>query len=161
MAPFRVRKRIRLPRSSYHRGNAFFITIRAYRRYPWFRVHTELTEQAIRILQSIVCERRSRLYAWCIMQDHIHLLLQDRDVVGFVRLLKGRMTPEARVLERDRRLWQRSFHDHGIRKDEALESFAVYIWENPVRSGMVDHPTEYEWAGSEEWPDWRGFFGRG
>jgi putative transposase len=88
------------------------------------------------------------------MPDHIHLLLQDSNIIDFVRLFKGRMTPMARSLERSRKFWQRSFFDHGIRNDESLEKTARYIWENPVRKDMVNHPSEYTWSGSEIWPNW-------
>jgi REP element-mobilizing transposase RayT len=95
------------------------------------------------------------------MPDHIHLLLQDKDIVDFVRLFKGRMTPKAFAIEPGRRLWQRGFYDHALRKEESLEVVALYIWENPVRTGMVDDPAKYAWSGSEVWPDWRELYGRG
>jgi REP element-mobilizing transposase RayT len=53
------------------------------------------------------------------MPDHVHLLVQDHDVVEYVRLVKGRTTPSARQHARGRRLWQRSFYDHGLRKEES------------------------------------------
>jgi putative transposase len=90
----------------------------------------------------------------------MHLLLQDKNIVDFVRVFKGRMTPRARFLETGRKLWQRSFHDHGLRKEENIENIARYIWENPVRKGMVDHAPKYLWSGSEVWSNWRDFFGR-
>ena len=105
--------------------------------------------------------RGTEVYAWCVMPDHVHLLLQDHEVVSFARLFKGRMTPRARMIEPERRLWQRSFFDHALRKEELVSDIACYIWENPVRTGTVEHPAEYQWSGSEVWPEWRQFYGRG
>ena len=105
-------------------------------------------------------DRGSELYVWCIMPDHVHLLLQDRNVIDFVRLFKGKLVPKAAVLKQDKRLWQRSFHDHGLRKDEDLQQTAAYIWGNPVRSGLVADAAEYDWSGSLVWPNWREFIGR-
>jgi len=156
-----VRKRIRLPLASYEQGNAFFITISTYRRHSWFGLHTELAAEDQRFLSELSFERGSRVYAWCIMPDHVHLLLQDPAVVDFVRLFKGRLTPRATRFEPGEEMWQRSFHDHGLRKEETLEGVARYIWENPVRKGLVAHATEYNWSGSEVWSNWRDFFGRG
>jgi len=161
LKPFPVRKNIRLPRASYQQGHAFFITINTHQNYPWFSKYPELSDYIIQIMRQMAEERKAMLYAWCIMPDHIHLLLQDKDIVEFVRLFKGRMTPKARALEPDRKLWQRSFYDHGLRQEESLEDVALYIWENPVRKGIVDEPTEYGWSGSEVWPNWREHFGRG
>jgi hypothetical protein len=89
------------------------------------------------------------------MPDHLHFLLQDKDVVGFVRVFKGRLTPEARRLERGRVLWQRSFYDHALREAESLGDVALYIWENPVRTGIITCASAYPWSGSLVWPNWR------
>ena len=52
-------------------------------------------------------------------------------------------------------MWQRSFHDHGLRREESLERVALHILENPVRSGLVDVATDCPGSGSNEWPNWR------
>jgi REP element-mobilizing transposase RayT len=94
------------------------------------------------------------------MPDHIHLLIQDSDVIDFVRLFKGKMTPKAFSLEPAQKLWQRSFHDHALRNEESINQIAAYIWENPVRSSLVEAPDMYSWSGSEIWPNWREFYNR-
>ena len=156
-----TRKKIRLSRDSYAQGHAFFLTINTYMKYPWFRIYPYSADEAIQLLRHMASKRKSKLFAWSIMPDHIHLLLKDSHVVDFVQLFKGRMAPKALALERSRRLWQRSFYDHALRKDEALREVALYIWENPVRAGIVDRPTKYEWNGSEVWPNWKEDLGRG
>lgn len=108
---------------------------------------------AVELLVHFARTRETVLYAWCIMPDHIHILLQDKDVVGFVRLLKGRLTPEARSLEPGRVLWQRSFSDHALRKVESLGDIALYIWQNPSRAGIADCASDYPWSGSLVWPN--------
>ena len=79
--------------------------------------------------------------------------------MDFVRLFKGKMIPHARAVHGGRRLWQRSFFDHALRKEEALQEVASYIWENPVRKGIVDQPAKYRWSGSFTWPEWRSCYG--
>jgi REP-associated tyrosine transposase len=95
------------------------------------------------------------------MPDHVHLLLQDKDVVEFVRSFKGKMTAMALAREPEQRLWQRSFYDHALRTEETLEAVALYLWGNPVRAGLVEDPRTYRWSGSEVWPEWRALYGRG
>lgn len=80
-----------------------------------------------RILRDLALVRGTTLYAWCIMPNHIHLRIQDRDVVDFERLLEGRAAPRGRALESERRLWQRSFFDHALRKKEDVHSAACYV----------------------------------
>ena len=95
------------------------------------------------------------MYSWCLMPDHVHILVQDDDLIGMVRNFKGRMTPKSRALEPSRKLWQESFYDHILRKEESVLKVADYIWQNPVRAGLVDHPSQYPWSGSEVWPSWK------
>ena len=118
-----------------------------------------MADTFVAILKNLAQERDSTLFAWCIMPDHVHLLVQDRDLVEFVRLLKGRMTPQARKMETERKLWQRSFYDHALRKEESVYQVTMYIWENPVRAGLVEEPYEYRWSGSEVWPDLKEYYG--
>jgi REP element-mobilizing transposase RayT len=161
MERFPVRKRFRLPLPVYSQGNAFFITITTHLKHAWFHLHPKLSQTAIQIIRQLASLRHAAVYSWCIMPDHVHLLLQDQEVVDFVRLFKGKMTPMARKIEPKRRLWQRSFFDHALRKEESLTDIACCIWENPVRAAMADEPEKYPWSGSEVWPDWRRIYGRG
>ena len=161
MKPLPVRKKIRLSPSAYRQGHGFSVTIGTHRRYPWFSLHPGLADSGVQLLRHMGASRGTEVYAWCFMPDHLHLLLQDKDVVDFVRLFKGRMTPKAFAQEPGRRLWQRSFYDHALREEESLRDLALYIFENPVRAGIVENPTKYAWSGSEVWPDWRDFCGRG
>lgn len=155
------RKKIRLDPSAYRQGEVFFVTISTFQRYPWFGTHPELAGKAVQLLSDLLAERGTGLYAWCIMPNHVHLLVRDEDIVQLVRLFKGRMTPTAHALNSKRPLWQRSFYDHGLRREESLAEVAKYIWENPVRAGIVDDPADYSWSGSAMWKDWRDFVRRG
>jgi len=92
------------------------------------------------------------------MPDHIHLLIQGVEIINFIRMFKGQLTPTARAIDAERKLWQRSFFDHAIRKEESLQNVACYIWENPIRTKIIDEPMSYRWSGSEVWPDWRNFY---
>ena len=156
-----VRKKIRLSPSAYRQSHAFFVTIGTYQRYPWFHLHPVLADSGVELLHHLGARRGTMLYAWCFMPDHLHLLVQDKDVVDFIRLFKGQMTPKAFARQPGRRLWQRSFYDHALRKEETLPQLARYILENPVRAAIVENPGEYAWSGSEVWPNWRESYGRG
>jgi len=122
-------------------------------------MHPGLADSGVALLLNISEVRQTNLYAWCFMPDHVHLLVADRDILEFVRLFKGRMTPLASSREPWRRLWQRSFYDHAIRENESVRDVAIYIWGNPVRAGIVENPIEYALSGSQEWPNWGEFFG--
>jgi putative transposase len=141
------RKSIRLSSDAYRHNNAFSITIATHKRYPWFSTYPVLAETTIDALFGLSSQRGADLFAWCLMPDHVHLLVQDRDIVEFVRRLKGQVTVAARRIDPGRKLWQRSFYDHGVRREESLASIAQYIWENPVRYGIVEKSEDYRWLG--------------
>jgi len=153
------RKHPRLSLDLYREGHVFFTTLCTHDRYRWFERYPELTRQAVATLLELSKDRGAVVYAWSVLPDHLHLLVQDDDLVQFVRLLKGRMTPLARAIETGRRLWQASFYDHALRRQESLRGVAGYIWENPVRSGLVEDPLAYPWSGSQAWPDWKTVYG--
>ncbi len=111
-----ARKKIRLPLPIYETKRTAFITIGTHLRHPWFSLFPEISGRVVEILKDTALDTGARLFAWCIMPDH--LLVECENLVGFVRRFKGRATSVARAVDRDRRLWQRSFYDHLLRADE-------------------------------------------
>jgi REP element-mobilizing transposase RayT len=95
-----------------------------------------------------------QVLAYVIMPDHLHALVMniDSSLVEFVRQLKGRSANTLRRQSGIRGLWQRSFHDHLVRRTEKLGEVIVYVLENPVRAGLCDRWDEYPWSGSLRWP---------
>ena len=89
------------------------------------------------------------------MPDHMHILVegnnQEANVLEFVRIFKIRTAFEFRK-DRKRPLWEKSFHDHVLRRADALEDVACYIWSNPVRKGLCSSPEEFPFSGSETIP---------
>ncbi len=46
-------------------------------------------------------------------------------------------------LSRDKRIWQKGFHDHALRCDEDVRAVARYLVMNPVRAGIVSKIWDY------------------
>ncbi|MBN2526207.1 MAG: transposase [Deltaproteobacteria bacterium] len=139
----------------YKKGHIFFLTCSTFKKYPWFELYPELASTATELLKTLSENRGAELFAWCIMPDHCHLVLRDNDVIEFMRLFKGALTPKARQFENGRSLWQRSFHDHALRNTESVLEAAGYAFENPVKAGLVDSPESYPLSGSLVWQDWQ------
>ena len=90
------------------------------------------------------------LLAYTIMPDHVHLLAlgitDDADAISFMKRLK--QTTSYDFIQRDgRRLWQQSFFDHVLRRDEDALAIAKYIVENPVRAGYVERLEDWPYFG--------------
>ncbi len=69
-----------------------------------------------------------------------------------MRFLKGRTAHGLRE-NVSGTVWQRSFHDHLIRRNEDITGTLRYLLENPVRARLVSEWTQYPWCGSLQWPE--------
>ena len=80
------------------------------------------------------------LLAYVIMPDHVHVLAlgaaDDANVIRFMQRFK-----QVTGFRYKRRcagaLWQHSFYDRALRRDEDLVSAAGYILGNPIRAGLM------------------------
>ena len=90
-------------------------------------------------------------YAWCVMPDHVHLILGASPTCGiltFVGQFKNLALREAWRLGIKGTFWQTSFWDHFLRGDERLEQVVEYVLNNPVRAGLVERWCDYRVSGS-------------
>jgi putative transposase len=92
--------------------------------------------------------------AHCFMPDHGHLLVEGcsetADALAFVHRAK-QLSAYAFSQSLGQKLWQPSFFDRILRDDEASLSVARYIFENPVRAGLVKNPEDYPFLGSSRY----------
>lgn len=85
---------------------------------------------------------RYRLHAWCVMPNHVHVVLSANDRLdGIVHSWKSFTAKEAnRLLNRDGKFWQDDYFDRMIRTPQELERTIRYVLENPMKAGLVDWP---------------------
>jgi len=126
-APLPHRRRIRLPADAYlASGSVWLVTIGVAERELVF-VDQDLAQDVVVLLRERCAVMGAALYAYCLMPDHLHLLLQvvDGSLVDVVRDFKSRST---RVWWRHNGtgpLWQRSFHDRSVRTSRDCELAAA------------------------------------
>jgi putative transposase len=145
------RQRIRLDREIYRTPDLpCFVTIATKRKQPIFS-QKNVAENFVALLRVVCKENNIPLYAYCVMPDHAHFLLsasKTKGIVEFVREIKSRSTKLAWQHGYRGTIWQRSFYDHFLRRDEDCVSVARYIVGNPVRKGIVEHWEDYPFSGS-------------
>jgi Rad3-related DNA helicase/REP element-mobilizing transposase RayT len=87
---------------------------------------------------------RYELLAWCVMPNHVHVVLQPADGIEVPDLLRSWKTFTAReankLLGRSGNFWQAEYYDHLIRDGDGLAHAVEYAWGNPDKAG---------------WPDWQ------
>jgi len=114
-----------------------------------------IAEEPFRLVFNLLLEDAEKekflVHTYCFMPDHLHFLLIGNDVesslLGMMRRFKQRS--DYHFQERfGTKLWQRSYYDHAVRKEDDIEVVARYILENPVRKGLVEDFMRYPFSGS-------------
>ena|SRR5579871_2571206 len=144
-------KCIRLDRAEYARvGTICSITTVVRGRRPLFSSQ-HVAEASVTVLRERASTHRVPVYAYCIMPDHVHLVLGASptcDVTSFVGQFKNLVQRAAWKAGARGKIWQLSFYDHFLRADEDLERVVDYVVNNPVRRGLAEHWREYPFSGS-------------
>jgi hypothetical protein len=85
------------------------------------------------------------------MPDHMHFLADagadQCDLMEFVHSFKQETGFEFQQ-RTQRHLWQFKYYDRILRRTDAPERVAWYIWLNPVRKGLCETPIGYPFLGS-------------
>ncbi len=148
-----TRKSIRMPPSAYREsGQIFSVTITTARRISVF-ADLDFGHECIALLRAAHDAGRIRVYAYCLMPDHVHLLLgigSASDLTSEIGRWKSLCSNVRRRIGGAERMWQRSFYDHALRKEEDVRVVARYILENPIRAGLVERSKDYPLSGSFE-----------
>ena len=92
-----------------------------------------------------------RVYAFCLMTNHVHLIVDPgRDARSLGRLLKrlaARQTRRVNALEgRTGTLWEGRYKSSPIQTEAYLHRCSRYVELNPVRAGLVARPEDYRWS---------------
>jgi putative transposase len=96
----------------------------------------------IETLQHYRAEGFYKLYAFVVMPDHVHLLLNTDDLAGAMQRIKGGFSHKLGS-ERSSKfpVWQRGFADHLVLNREQFDSRREYM--NPVRERLVERAEDY------------------
>ena len=83
---------------------------------------------------------RYELHAWCVMPNHVHLVIQP--LPGFalstvMHSLKSFTAHELnRLLDRRGQLWHPEYYDHMIRHEAAYSRVVNYVLANPTKANL-------------------------
>jgi REP element-mobilizing transposase RayT len=99
-----------------------------------------------------------RVYAYCLMTNHIHLAVETAKV-PLSRIMLGLQGSYTQAFNRRHgrvgHLFQGRYKSLVVQKDRYLLALVRYIHENPVVAGIVREPADYRWS-SDRWYRKRG-----
>ncbi len=96
--------------------------------------------------------QRYRMIAWCIMPNHVHVLIESIDAAHLLPSIihswkSFTATKVNKLLGRSGSFWMEDYYDRFIRNDAHLQATLDYIRQNPVKAGLVPQAEEWTYAG--------------
>ena len=89
------------------------------------------------------------LYAYCLMNNHLHLLLKEEED-NISRIMRRINTAYAyyfnKKYNRVGHVFQNRFRSEPVEDDRYLISLIRYIHNNPVKAKIVNQPYQYKWS---------------
>lgn len=109
-------------------------------------------------VRATLAERPCTIDAIVVLPDHLHAVLSfpagDAAYPTRWRLIKTRFSrcfpPQglrpSHVARAERGIWQRRYWEHHVRDRSDYETHMQYCWSDPVRHGLVDHPSDWPYS---------------
>jgi len=129
-------------------GAVYHLTARGDRRGDIFLDATD-RQTFLKLLEKEVRQQAWRLYAYCLMSNHYHLLVEtpDGNLVAGMRRLNGAYTQAFnRRHGRVGHVLQGRYKSIVVDRDAYLLELARYIVLNPVRANMVKRVEDWPWS---------------
>ena len=90
------------------------------------------------------------IHAFCLMENHIHLLVSPQGHSSLSKMMQKMNMTFAQYFNqkynRSGHLWQSRFYSALIDSHAYLWSACKYIERNPVRANLIFDPLQYEWS---------------
>jgi REP element-mobilizing transposase RayT len=93
---------------------------------------------------------RYRLLSWCLMPNHVHVVIEMSDGQSLSDILRSWKSFTARrtnmLLGRSGAFWHPDYFDRYMRNEDHLAQTVQYVEQNPVKAGLAVTPAEWEWS---------------
>ena len=137
--------RVIIPNTPHHimqRGHNRQVVFSSEEEFQYYR------ENLIEFKKQFGC----KVYAYCLMTNHVHLIVNPgknpESLSLLMKRLAGRQTRYVNKLEkRSGSLWEGRYKSSIISSKEYLLACCRYIELNPLRAGLVNDPKDYLWSG--------------
>ena len=104
----------------------------------------------IDVLREYVKAKKFVVEDFVVMPDHVHMLLTLDETMTVEKasgMIKGRFSFRAeRELDYKGEIWQPGFSDERIKDRASFLAHREYIYNNPVKRGLVDSPEKYPYC---------------
>ena len=98
--------------------------------------------------------RKYTLYAYCLMSNHFHLLIREREdnlAMAVKRIASSYVYYYNHKYGRDGHLFRERFKSEPVNDMDYFVTLLRYIHQNPLKAGIVQHIADYEWSSWKEY----------
>jgi len=104
----------------------------------------------LKLLACYAQKHHIQIWAWCLMNNHIHLLAvpgTESSLARGIGLTNQMYTQYLnRKLKQSGRIWQNRFFSCVVENEQYLWAVARYIERNPLKAGLAELVEEYRWS---------------
>jgi len=123
-----------------------FITFSCFHRLPLLEA-AGARETVEAVLEQTRARHPARIYAYVLMPEHVHLLVNEPPQMLLAQFLKAVKQVTSRRLRGPReKFWQDRYYDSNVRGEMARSEVIRYIHRNPVARGLVAKPEDWPWS---------------
>ena len=89
----------------------------------------------------------AKIYGYCLMSNHIHLLVQTDNISGFMKKLGEKYAMWFnKKYQRSGHLFEGRFSSEAVEDDKYFMTVLRYIHQNPVKANITEKAEQYEWS---------------
>jgi REP-associated tyrosine transposase len=94
--------------------------------------------------------QRYRLLAWCVMPNHVHVVVELLGTHSLSRVVGGWKSFTAKqanaALKRSGSFWDSDYFDRYMRNEDHLFRTVEYVEQNPVKAGLCSTAADWPWS---------------
>lgn len=112
-------------------------------------IDDEDRQKLLKVINNKKREKEFILYAYCLMNNHFHLVLKEyKDDISHImkRINTTYVVYFNKKYQLTGHLFQSRFRSEVIASDDYLLALIRYVHRNPVKAGLVDSPQDYQWS---------------
>ncbi|MCD7034541.1 transposase [Metabacillus sp. GX 13764] len=139
-----------IPRSARKKSNSgvYHVIFRGANRQEIFHDDQDC-RRFLTTLQKYKIQTDMKIYAWCLMGNHVHLLVKEEN--ESISLVMKRLGISYAMYYNWKyrttgHLFEDRFKSENVEDNRYLLTAARYIHQNPVKAGIASHPAEWKWS---------------
>jgi len=140
-----------MPRSARKKSNSgiYHIVLRGINRQSIFEDDEDREKFILTIREN---KNKTKVYGYCLMDNHVHLLLKDENLSITMRsICASYVFWYNKKYQRCGHLYQDRFMSEPVETDKYFLAVLRYIHQNPLKAGLIRKIDDYRWSSYREY----------